>query len=108
MRSREQKRTQRKEATRMRGERSALAIDLGGTRIKAGLVAGRRVIGQRIVATEDEQGFERVLHNIIAVAEALLTVEPVGAIGLSLPAVVDVEHGTVVDVRKNLLGLIGF
>ncbi|HWE60584.1 MAG TPA: ROK family protein [Chloroflexota bacterium] len=87
---------------------AALAIDLGGTRIKAGIVVGHEVVLQRIVATEDEQGFERVLQHIIDVGDALLREHPASAVGLSLPAVVDVERGTVLDVRKNLLGLIGY
>jgi glucokinase len=89
-------------------EHAALAIDLGGTRIKAGVVIDHAVVAQRIVPTEDEHGFERVLQNIIAVGEALLGEHTATSVGLSLPAVVDVERGTVVDVRKNLLGLIGF
>lgn len=87
---------------------AALAIDLGGTRIKAGVVVGRDVVAQRIVATEDELGFERVLQHIVDIGDELLREHPAGAIGLSLPAVVDVQRGTVVDVRKNLTGLIGF
>jgi glucokinase len=89
-------------------EAGTLAIDLGGTRIKAGVVVDDAVVRQRIVPTEDEKGFEHVLQNIITVGEELLREAPVSAIGISLPAVVDVERGTVVDVRKNLIGLIGF
>ncbi len=87
---------------------AALAIDLGGTRIKAGIVVEHEVVAQSIVPTEDEQGFAHVLDRIIAVVEQLLRERPVVGIGLSLPAVVDVARGTVLDVRKNLSGLIGF
>ncbi len=89
-------------------EIGTLAIDLGGTRIKAGVVVGHTVVSQRIVPTEDEKGFERVLQNIIGVGEELLREGPASAVGISLPAVVDVDRGTVLDVRKNLIGLIGF
>jgi glucokinase len=92
----------------MMDRKAALAIDLGGTRIKAGVVVDHDVILQRIVATEDEQGFEHVLRNIVDVGDHLLREHPASAVGLSLPAVVDVERGTVLDVRKNLIGLIGF
>src|SRR5215469_7144506 len=87
---------------------AALAIDLGGTRIKAGIVVGHEAVLQRIVPTEDEKGFEQVLQNIIGVSEALLYEHAASAIGLSLPAVVDVDRGTVIEVHKNLAGLIGF
>ncbi len=89
-------------------EGAALAIDLGGTRIKAGVVAGHEVVAQRIVPTEDEQGFEHVLQQIVLVGEQLLNEHPAVVVGLSLPAVVDAERGIVLDVRKNLSGLIGF
>ncbi|HEY8284894.1 MAG TPA: ROK family protein [Chloroflexota bacterium] len=87
---------------------AALAIDLGGTRIKAGIVVDHEVVLQRIVPTEDDKGFEHVLDQIITVSEQLLRTRPAVGIGLSLPAVVDVARGTVLDVRKNLSGLIGF
>ena len=87
---------------------AALAFDLGGTRLKAGVVVGHDVVVQRIVATEDDQGFEHVLQHIIDLGDDMLRKHRAGAIGLSLPAVVDVERGTVVDVRKNLTGLIGY
>lgn len=92
----------------MHRSEATLAIDLGGTRIKAGVVVEHTVVCQRIVQTEDEQGFDHVLANIMAVSEDLIRQREVGAVGLSLPAVVDVDRGVVVDVRKNLEGLIGF
>ncbi|HVC79797.1 MAG TPA: ROK family protein [Chloroflexota bacterium] len=87
---------------------AALAIDLGGTRIKAGIVVDHQVVLQRIVPTEDALGFEHVLDQIFTVSEQLLGERPAVGIGLSLPAVIDVARGTVLDVRKNLSGLIGF
>lgn len=90
------------------GDQAVLAFDLGGTRIKAGIVVDHEVVLLRIVPTGDEQGFDHVLEQILSVGEGLLRERPATAIGLSLPAIVDVERGTVVDVRKNLAGLIGF
>jgi glucokinase len=87
---------------------ATLAIDLGGTRIKAGIVLGNSVKLQRIAPTEDEHGFARVLRNMVALGEELLHEWPASAIGLSLPAIVDAERGTVVDIRKSLLGLIDY
>jgi len=87
---------------------STLAIDLGGTRIKAGLVVDNVVVRHLIVPTGDEKGFAQVLQNMMTVGDEVVRGEDVSAIGLSLPAIVDVDRGTVVDIRKNLLGLIGF
>jgi len=87
---------------------ATLAIDLGGTRIKVGIVRDNVVVRQRIVPTEEGEGFACIVQTMTAVGDALVREVPVGAIGLSLPAIVDVEHGTVVDIRKGLFGLIGF
>jgi pantothenate kinase type III len=46
-----------------------LALDLGGTRIKAGVVVDNAVVRQRIIPTEDERGFDRVVQNLLSVAE---------------------------------------
>ena len=83
------------------GDQAVLAFDLGGTRIKAGIVVDHEVVLLRIVPTGDEQGFDHVLEQILSVGEGLLRERPATAIGLSLPAIVDVERGTVVDVRKS-------
>ena len=85
-----------------------LAIDLGGTRIKAGLVSGDTVIEERIVPTNDERGFTEVLRTLKQVGDDLLGRAPACGVALSVPAVVDPVRGVVVDVRKNLLGLIDF
>jgi len=49
-----------------------LALDLGGTRIKAGVVVDNAVVRQRIIPTEDERGFGRVLQNMLSVADDLI------------------------------------
>jgi len=87
---------------------ATLAIDLGGTRLKAGVVVGQTVVRQLVAPTGDEQGFDHVLRNLCAVGDELTRATPVEAIGVGVPAIVDPETGRVVDVRKNLLGLIGF
>jgi len=96
------------DGTAVDGQQAVLAIDLGGTRIKAGIVVGDTVVRQRVVLTEDERGFARVLHNILALGDGLIREASVGAVGLSLPAIVDTGRGTVIDIRKNLIGLIDF
>ncbi len=59
-----------------------LAIDLGGTRIKAGIVVGNTVVEQRIVPTNDEQGFAEVLRTIQHVGDELLQRAPARAVGI--------------------------
>ena len=53
-------------------ERPILAIDLGGTQIRAALVTPDRVVHcRRAVPTADEEGVEAVLDRIVEVAAAV-------------------------------------
>ncbi len=55
-----------------RAERPILAIDLGGTQIRAALVTPDRVVHcRRAVPTADEEGVEAVLNRIVEVAAAV-------------------------------------
>jgi glucokinase len=87
---------------------AALAIDLGGTRIKAGIVVGRQVVARRVAPTGGEDGAEAIMRRLFALSEDLLAERPARAIGICLPGVVDEERGSLADVRKNLLSLIDY
>lgn len=49
----------------------SIGIDLGGTRIKAGIVEGSKIIKKVEVSTEADQGKEKVLDNIVKVVNYL-------------------------------------
>ena len=93
-----------------RAERPILAIDLGGTQIRAALVTPDRVVHcRRAVPTADEEGVEAVLNRIVEVAAAVRTQaaadglpEPIG-IGISSPGPLDPWRG-VVRLAPNLEG----
>ena len=87
---------------------ATLAIDLGGTRIKAGIVEANTVVESITIPTDDEQGFEPVLRRMIALGERLTRERAIGAVGLSVPGIVDVKRGVVVDINKKLEGMSGF
>lgn len=65
-----------------------IGIDLGGTKIEAVLHDGKRIKKTVRVPTEDEQGYEHVLAQIIAAINAVRTPEVV-AIGIGTPGYVD-------------------
>jgi glucokinase len=78
---------------------SVVAIDLGGTQIRAGLItAGLDVDHRRAVATRDEDGVEAVIDRICALVDEVLRAAgpatPVG-IGISAPGPLDPWHGIV-------------
>jgi glucokinase len=93
-----------------RAERPILAIDLGGTQIRAALVTPDRVVHcRRAVPTADEDGVDAVLRRIVDLAAAVRDEAaadglpaPIG-IGISSPGPLDPWRG-VVRAAPNLLG----
>lgn len=82
--------------------RCVVALDVGGTRIKAGIVdTGSQVRTERLVDTGRQDGPEAVTRRILAVVRELAAqardggLTPVGA-GVVLPAIVDEATGNVI------------
>lgn len=92
-------------------EQVAIGIDLGGTQVRAALV-GRQgnVFAQAEERTEATAGPERVLGQILALAEQVMaagrTLSVVG-VGVSTPGPVDTFSGVASDV-PTLAGFAGF
>lgn len=90
--------------------RSILAIDLGGTQIRAAHVGpDLRVACRRAVATDDEDGVEAVIERMQALAGAVLDdarragLEAPAGIGIASPGPLDPWRGVVVS-PPNLAG----
>jgi len=97
-------------AVERRAERPILAIDLGGTQIRAALVTSDRTVHcRRAVPTADEEGVETVLNRIIEVAAAVRDEAaadglpaPIG-VGISSPGPLNPWRG-IVRAAPNLEG----
>lgn len=93
-----------------RADRSVLAIDFGGTQIRAALITpDLDVHARRAIATRDEEGVDAVVARICDVAAGVLDdarashlPEPAGA-GISAPGPLDPWRGLVVE-PPNLAG----
>jgi len=90
--------------------RSILAIDLGGTQIRAAHVSpDLRVTCRRAVATNDEEGVESVIERVQTLARDVLDdahrggIEPPAGIGISSPGPLDPWRGVVL-APPNLTG----
>lgn len=90
--------------------RSILAIDLGGTQIRAAHVSPElRVTCRRAVATNDEEGVESVIGRVQTLARTVLReaqaegLEPPSGIGISSPGPLDPWRGIVL-APPNLAG----
>ncbi|MEM4244612.1 MAG: ROK family protein [Candidatus Nanoarchaeia archaeon] len=72
-----------------------IGLDIGGTKIKAGLVEGSRVIKKIEVETKASQGRDKVVQKITRLVD-LLNDKSVKGIGVGFPGMVDVKKGIVI------------
>jgi glucokinase len=84
-----------------------VGLDLGGTSIKAGALSREgRILARASAPTELEQGAGRVLDALAGLARELAGDEPLRALGLGTPGLVDRERG-LVSASPNLGPLVG-
>ncbi|QJW35230.1 ROK family protein [Cellulosimicrobium protaetiae] len=81
-----------------------VALDVGGTDIKAALVDAGGVLLEQVTPTRAQEGpeasFAAVLAAIAAVRERVPAGREVAAVGLAVPGTVDEEHGVVVNAEN--------
>ena len=82
--------------------KTVIALDVGGTEIKAGVVRGAEIIFSTRYATEREQGADHIVSRVLLAAKELHTQFPEAeAVGLAVPGEVDVVNGIGVN-SENL------
>ena len=82
--------------------KTVIALDVGGTEIKAGVVRGAEIIFSTRYATEREQGADHIVSRVLLAAKELHAQFPEAeAIGLAVPGEVDVLNGIGVN-SENL------
>jgi glucokinase len=85
---------------------TVLVFDVGGTRLKAGLVEAGRISSSTSVPT-DATSADALVAQMAAVGGQLLEAERPRAVGVSLKGIVDSGRGLPVDVNAPLDGLSG-
>ena len=80
-------------------QKEVIGVDIGGTKIKAGLIKNGTVLKTALTAVHRHNSKEHVLNDLFQLIDSLFIVS-VGAIGIGVPAVVDVEAGIVYDVQN--------
>lgn len=84
----------------------ALGIDLGGTKIAAGVVdASGRILGRGHRLTQPQEGWEAVVDRMVAageeaLAQAGVTAEALAGVGIGSPGPVNPETGVVVEAAN--------
>ncbi len=76
-----------------------IGVDIGGTNMKAGLVENGTVLKTASVPVLRADSSDKVVNELFHLIDALFT-NSVEAIGIGVPAVVDVETGVVYDVQN--------
>ena len=76
-----------------------LGVDIGGTNIKAGQVSGNKINQTALVGVNPNDSLETTLGSLFKVIDQLM-MDTVEAIGIGVPAVVDIESGIVYDVQN--------
>jgi glucokinase len=79
---------------------SIIAIDMGGTVIKAGLVEAGRVARRDQIEGRSEEGVAQAMPRLAALIRSL-GLEGVTGVGLALPTLVDVRTGRVMMTMKG-------
>ncbi len=82
-----------------------VGVDLGGTKIAAGLVLGSTVIGREVAPTPAREGRAAILVTVIDMVGRLLArpeAASVAGVGIGSAGVIDEVHGTVVSATSHL------
>jgi glucokinase len=76
-----------------------VAVDLGGTNIRAGLVEAGRLLHHKDVRLTDKDKLQSTLDQLAGLIQSVM--QPgVSGIGIGVPSVVDISTGTVYDVTN--------
>jgi glucokinase len=84
-----------------------LAFDIGGTRIKAGIVQGSVVSNLAIEALAGKGGTSDVLSQIVQIGKRLIAGREVAAVGMSVKGIIDSHHGVILSVNEALTSSVG-
>ncbi len=76
-----------------------IGVDLGGTKVKAGVESNGSIIQQSTIMLQKKESLSSTLAQLIDLIKPL-TQYPVGSIGIGVPSVVDVERGIVYNVTN--------
>ncbi|WP_156456423.1 ROK family protein [Abyssisolibacter fermentans] len=84
---------------------NVIAIDLGGTKIKGGVIDEQgRLLKTEIIATEAFKGKETILNKMVDMIEKLKKNYEIQAIGIGSPGFIDLVNGKVLFVGSNFPG----
>ncbi len=84
-----------------------LAFDVGGTRVKAGIVRGAVVLALHVEPLPAQKDAASVIDALVDLGRRVQADHPVQAVGVSMKGIIDPQQGTILDVNESLSELIG-
>jgi len=78
---------------------AVIGVDLGGTNVRAGLVAGGRLVKVHSTAVRGQGTEAEVLEDVFAAIDPVMG-PGVAGIGAGVPSIIDLKTGTVYDVQN--------
>lgn len=84
-----------------------LAFDVGGTRIKAGLVRGAEIVELHVAPLDNTEAAPDLVRMLVELGNRVRADIPVQAIGVSMKGFVDPQQGVLLDVNETWAHLIG-
>jgi len=76
-----------------------IAVDVGGTNLRAGRLEQDRILVQKSIPLRDKEVLQKTLDQLIALIRSVLD-KSVTGIGIGVPSVIDLDTGTVRDVTN--------
>jgi glucokinase len=84
-----------------------LAFDVGGTRIKAGIVRAAEVSALHVEPLPEQRHAASVIDALVRLGNRIRAEQDVQAIGVSMKGIIDPQQGMILDVNESLADLIG-
>jgi glucokinase len=91
----------------------AIVLDLGGTRLKLGIISGGNIIGETVLPSYSGNGLLPRLPDVeVAINELLQSTNTEAAeltgVGVSIPGIVDTKNMTVLSINQKFSDVVGF
>jgi glucokinase len=86
---------------------AVLAFDIGGTRIKAGIVRGSQMLAFHSELLGRPHSADDFVRTLLRIGKGLREQHSVEAVGISIKGIVDTERGSVTEVKEALVELVG-
>ncbi|GCE13457.1 ROK family protein [Tengunoibacter tsumagoiensis] len=83
----------------MQGDAIVLAFDMGGTRIKVGLVQDGQILAQEVIDVDARRADEGPLPTVLEYVAKYRLIYHLAAIGISIRGIIDPISGVILDVK---------